>query len=960
MKTFNTFVVALVFVFSASAADVFTEKLQRGLFEEEANHNLDAAIKEYQSITAQSDEQRKVIATALFRLGECYRKLGRTNDANAQYQRIVRDFSEQEQLVRLANEILKSGSPAVATTPSGNRSEMIHEFQRRMAVLRVEGIAQEMEADRLEQVPSSLLLRSAAATNYPGATSLVQAYETAVQKLMQLRTQFGEEHPDVKASKALIATIEQQIGEVAKSIRTDARSRTKYIAAELDRVAEELKKAEAKSDAGISSNSAPALTQVESEELARVKTLAKNSPDLLQSPGKDGFSELQRAARDGHHSVVDFILAQNVNPNGIEYGSPPPLLLAAGRGHLRIVQLLLDKGADVNAVSLGTYFQGNFNGQTALMSACENGFRSVVELLLDRGADVNKLSAFDTTALHHAALKGRTAIAELLLKRGARPDVLSKDLTRFENWPNFSVNGATPLHFATERGITAMVELLLKSGASATLPNHAKKTPLHLAASLPDTNICVLLLDKGADPDVEDRDGNTSFGVAISSGRVETVRLLLAKGADINRRLAAKNDNSYPQYPLHLALLKNSRPVLEVLLAAKPKLEVLNGRGQTPLLLAIELQTVEMIELLLDAGADPNHEVNSIRPLMAALSKNNARLIEVLLDHGANPNVLSNDGNTPLSYAQQFLKEPGRVAPDLIVGWRRIEQALREHGANENLQRLSAIDFTQPSWTSPGIKVFYRGTNDYNRYTLFELLAAVFNGNNRPSFPDLARVTIERLEGTNAKPKEIAVDLEQIFRANDCAKDMWLEWGDRVSFPELDHPLNESWAGLSTNVVDLLTRCLTRRVRIVVKQETNTVKLVENVSNGASPRFQPGLGMPVPSSFQVTFGNPVGSAFGNPVVSSSTEKPEKVLNSFRLKDVVYGANVLRASSDPTRVRVSRIDSATGKTHVWTIDLTKIAMSNEVSAGPPGYSAKLWNQHDLWLRDGDVIEIPERQ
>src|SRR5687768_1572870 len=114
MKTFNVFVVALVFAFNASAADVLTEKLQRGLFEEEANHNIDAAIKEYQAVVAQSDEQRKVTATALFRLGECYRKLGKTNEANAQYQRILRDFSEHEQLVNSSRSIL--GAPGNAST----------------------------------------------------------------------------------------------------------------------------------------------------------------------------------------------------------------------------------------------------------------------------------------------------------------------------------------------------------------------------------------------------------------------------------------------------------------------------------------------------------------------------------------------------------------------------------------------------------------------------------------------------------------------------------------------------------------------------------------------------------------------------------------------------------------------------------------------------------------------------
>ena len=62
--------VVLMWCVAAYSADSLSEKLQRGLFEEEANRNLDAAIKEYQSVVAHSDEQRKVIATALFRLGD--------------------------------------------------------------------------------------------------------------------------------------------------------------------------------------------------------------------------------------------------------------------------------------------------------------------------------------------------------------------------------------------------------------------------------------------------------------------------------------------------------------------------------------------------------------------------------------------------------------------------------------------------------------------------------------------------------------------------------------------------------------------------------------------------------------------------------------------------------------------------------------------------------------------------
>src|SRR4051812_38091728 len=108
----NTLIVMAVFMAITSrlcAADALTQSLQQGLFEEEANHNYDAAIKSYQSVISQADEHRKVVATALFRLGECFRKLGKTNEATAQYQRIIRDFTDQEQLVKLSRDNIGSG-----------------------------------------------------------------------------------------------------------------------------------------------------------------------------------------------------------------------------------------------------------------------------------------------------------------------------------------------------------------------------------------------------------------------------------------------------------------------------------------------------------------------------------------------------------------------------------------------------------------------------------------------------------------------------------------------------------------------------------------------------------------------------------------------------------------------------------------------------------------------------------
>src|SRR5215471_8217576 len=95
-KQFIVFLGAAMLLSSLAraATNDLSAMLQRGLFEEEANHNLDAAIQAYQSVISHYDQDRKLAATAIFRLGESYRKQGKTNEANAQYQRVLREFAD--------------------------------------------------------------------------------------------------------------------------------------------------------------------------------------------------------------------------------------------------------------------------------------------------------------------------------------------------------------------------------------------------------------------------------------------------------------------------------------------------------------------------------------------------------------------------------------------------------------------------------------------------------------------------------------------------------------------------------------------------------------------------------------------------------------------------------------------------------------------------------------------------
>ena len=76
------------------------------MLEEEADEDIQTAIKSYRAAVAQFDQQRPAIANAIFRLGECYRKLGRIPEAKTQVARILREFPDQKRLAELSQKQL--------------------------------------------------------------------------------------------------------------------------------------------------------------------------------------------------------------------------------------------------------------------------------------------------------------------------------------------------------------------------------------------------------------------------------------------------------------------------------------------------------------------------------------------------------------------------------------------------------------------------------------------------------------------------------------------------------------------------------------------------------------------------------------------------------------------------------------------------------------------------------------
>src|ERR1017187_7533731 len=97
------------------AQDKMAEALRKGIVEEETNRNLNGAIQSYQSVLAQFDEDRKSAATALFRIAECYRKLGKNDQAAAAYTRVVQDFADQTRLAEQSRSHLPKAQQAAGS-----------------------------------------------------------------------------------------------------------------------------------------------------------------------------------------------------------------------------------------------------------------------------------------------------------------------------------------------------------------------------------------------------------------------------------------------------------------------------------------------------------------------------------------------------------------------------------------------------------------------------------------------------------------------------------------------------------------------------------------------------------------------------------------------------------------------------------------------------------------------------
>jgi len=279
----------------------------------------------------------------------------------------------------------------------------------------------------------------------------------------------------------------------------------------------------------------------------------------------------------------------------------------------------------------------------------------------------------------------------------------------------------------------------------------------------------------------------------------------------------------------------------------------------------------------------------------------------------------------------------GEVSPEQKTQAEKLIAFLRQHGALDTLPDWNRITISRPS-ASFSQAVFQKGTNDWNHFSLLELIGEYYicdalsdKARDPLAFADLAHIVVARPSPTGETAKRIEVNLLNAANEVDCSKDVPLEFGDVVEMPEREHTLAAAGKYLPEDQYKTISDYL--------RSQAGAAQLIVDGGQTTQLALQPFYS--------------------------------------QLNQVLHGGiaqGVLTSSSDLSRVKVTRHDAATGKSREWMVDCSGPEASSS-PFGPQGPLTFAMRLHaidaivnppnnpqpsaDLWLRNGDVIEVPEK-
>ncbi|KAK5932047.1 hypothetical protein CgunFtcFv8_003783 [Champsocephalus gunnari] len=356
--------------------------------------------------------------------------------------------------------------------------------------------------------------------------------------------------------------------------------------------------------------------------LSRSNMSVARSEDTLDEEDSFVMKAIIHAINDdnvpGLQHLLSSLNSYDVNqPN--KHGTPP-LLIASGCGNVQIIEVLMRKGAEIQA--------NDKSGANAIYYAARHGHVETLKFLHEKKCPLDVQDKSGETALHVAARYGNVDVVSYLCTIRANPDLSDREQE-------------TPLHCASWHGYSPVARALCQAGCHVDAKNREGESPLLTASARGFADIVECLVEHKADLGATDKDGHTALHLAVRRCQVDVVRCLLRHHCHLDQQ------DRHGNTPLHIACKDGNLPVVTAICSAKAGLDLPNKYGRTPLHLAANNGSLEVVRHLCLAGASIDAVTNDGKTAEDLAQADQHDLIVSLLGK------LKKD-NHKLSYIQQL------------------------------------------------------------------------------------------------------------------------------------------------------------------------------------------------------------------------------------------------------------------------------------------------------------------
>ena len=390
-------------------------------------------------------------------------------------------------------------------------------------------------------------------------------------------------------------------------------------------------------------------------DVGKVSTLLQRDSQSTFTRNIYGQTPLSYAIDKGHIKVIDILLAYGADIDDVDYSGASILHRCVHLGSISKVKTCITIGVNLDIT--------DNNGNTPLIIAATTGQEYITQLLITSGCDINVKNREGLDAIEQSFCSNHTKVQSILTEAReldmTRGDSCQTEMlqsckegneyqvqhfiqmfgTKILNFRHQLYRCQTPMLVASHYGHLSCCKMLRESGAYVDTPDDILDTPLIESTSQNNLDVVRWLIAQGARINHRNLKSKTPLHYAVTEGNLAIVKHLVENGALFHHRMFDGHT------ALHMAATYEHLDILEYILQEGAVADVRRANGVTPLLHAVEHKNVNMVKSLVKYGASVNGQDNFCHsPLSVAVTNNALHIVTYLVENGADVNAITSHG----------------------------------------------------------------------------------------------------------------------------------------------------------------------------------------------------------------------------------------------------------------------------------------------------------------------------